>query len=150
MALSACHTSLVGVPSSFIENTNSTIPKAVPQRLPLSRDRRRRVAPVAWSVRSGRGSGDGARQPTRHRDHHGSRVALAVGVRAIHRGGDSSNLVASDKNSKDKDAKVRANAEVRVCTGKACRKDGSLQTLTFFRGMAPPEVDVETCGCLGG
>ena len=67
-------------------------------------------------------------------------------VRAIHRGGYPSDTEAS----KEDDVKVRANAEVRVCTGKACRKDGSLQTLTFFRGMAPSEVDVETCGCLGG
>ncbi|CAI5515033.1 unnamed protein product [Closterium sp. Naga37s-1] len=39
--------------------------------------------------------------------------------------------------------------EINVCVGKTCRKDGGLQTLDHFRGLAPPHVNVDSCGCLG-
>lgn len=39
--------------------------------------------------------------------------------------------------------------EVRVCTNRTCRKSGSLQTLELLRGLASPNVAVESCGCLG-
>eukprot|EP00897_Mesotaenium_endlicherianum_P006095 jgi/Mesen1/5513/ME000279S04724 len=39
--------------------------------------------------------------------------------------------------------------EIRVCTNRTCRKEGALQALEYFKGMAPPHVTVETCGCLG-
>lgn len=39
--------------------------------------------------------------------------------------------------------------EVRVCTHRTCRKQGSLQTLETLCGLAPADVNVKTCGCLG-
>ncbi|KAI4304530.1 hypothetical protein MLD38_040026 [Melastoma candidum] len=40
-------------------------------------------------------------------------------------------------------------AEVRVCTNRTCRKQGSLETFHTLTSLAPPEVTVRTCGCLG-
>lgn len=39
--------------------------------------------------------------------------------------------------------------EIKVCTQKACRKSGSLQTLDVLRSLAPSDVAVDSCGCLG-
>ncbi|PKI63316.1 uncharacterized protein LOC116215235 [Punica granatum] len=39
--------------------------------------------------------------------------------------------------------------EIRVCTNRTCRKQGSLQTLETLSGLAPADVTVKTCGCLG-
>lgn len=39
--------------------------------------------------------------------------------------------------------------ELRVCTNRTCRKSGSLQTLELLKGLASPNVTVESCGCLG-
>lgn len=39
--------------------------------------------------------------------------------------------------------------ELRVCTNRTCRKGGSLQTLELLKGLASPNVTVESCGCLG-
>lgn len=39
--------------------------------------------------------------------------------------------------------------EIRVCTHRTCRKDGALDAVDWIRGMAPPHVTVDTCGCLG-
>ncbi|KAK4750841.1 hypothetical protein SAY87_004323 [Trapa incisa] len=39
--------------------------------------------------------------------------------------------------------------EVRVCTHRTCRKQGSFQTLETLSGLAPADVSVKTCGCLG-
>lgn len=39
--------------------------------------------------------------------------------------------------------------EIRVCTDRACRKQGSLDTLQVLSGIAPPFVSVNSCGCLG-
>ncbi|XP_030541265.2 dnaJ homolog subfamily C member 7 [Rhodamnia argentea] len=40
-------------------------------------------------------------------------------------------------------------SEVRVCTNRTCRKQGSFQTLEALSGLAPPGVAVNACGCLG-
>ncbi|XP_056166797.1 uncharacterized protein LOC115676273 [Syzygium oleosum] len=40
-------------------------------------------------------------------------------------------------------------AEVRVCTNRTCRKQGSFQTLEALSALAPPGVAVRACGCLG-
>lgn len=54
--------------------------------------------------------------------------------------------------------RIRANAaskdteqqhEIRVCINKSCRKKGSLETLDVMRSLAPPNVTVESCGCIG-
>lgn len=41
------------------------------------------------------------------------------------------------------------NLEIRVCSNKACRKSGSIQTLDVIKSLAPANVSVESCGCLG-
>lgn len=40
-------------------------------------------------------------------------------------------------------------SEIRVCTNRTCRKQGSLDILQLLSGMAPPSVAVNSCGCLG-
>lgn len=39
--------------------------------------------------------------------------------------------------------------EIQVCTNRTCRKQGSFQTLETLSGLAPPNVAVKPCGCLG-
>ncbi|XP_004503241.1 uncharacterized protein [Cicer arietinum] len=39
--------------------------------------------------------------------------------------------------------------EIRVCTNRTCRRQGSFQTLETLSGIAPPNVAVKSCGCLG-
>ncbi|KAL8547814.1 hypothetical protein ACS0TY_007228 [Phlomoides rotata] len=39
--------------------------------------------------------------------------------------------------------------EIRVCTNRTCRKQGSLDILQLLSGIAPPFVTVNSCGCLG-
>ncbi|PON34858.1 N-terminal acetyltransferase A, auxiliary subunit [Parasponia andersonii] len=39
--------------------------------------------------------------------------------------------------------------EIRVCTNRTCRRQGSLQTLETLTGLTPPSVAVSSCGCLG-
>lgn len=39
--------------------------------------------------------------------------------------------------------------EIRVCTNRTCRRQGSLQTLETLSCLAPPNVTVKSCGCLG-
>ncbi|KAJ0104622.1 hypothetical protein Patl1_19408 [Pistacia atlantica] len=46
--------------------------------------------------------------------------------------------------------KVKAELkEIRVCTNRTCRKQGSMQTFETLTALAPPHVAVHTCGCLG-
>lgn len=40
-------------------------------------------------------------------------------------------------------------SEIRVCTNRTCRRQGSIQTLETLAGIAPPTVSVKSCGCLG-
>ncbi|MED6216439.1 hypothetical protein PIB30_007783 [Stylosanthes scabra] len=43
-----------------------------------------------------------------------------------------------------------ANAqEIRVCTNRTCRRQGSFQTLETLSALAPPNLAVNSCGCLG-
>lgn len=39
--------------------------------------------------------------------------------------------------------------EIRVCTNRTCRRQGSFETLETLSGLAPPNVAVKFCGCLG-
>eukprot|EP01018_Ginkgo_biloba_P011751 Gb_13735 [translate_table: standard] len=39
--------------------------------------------------------------------------------------------------------------EIRVCLNRACRKSGSRETLDILISLAPPNVKVNSCGCLG-
>lgn len=38
--------------------------------------------------------------------------------------------------------------EIRVCTDRSCRKQGSFDVLQVLTGIAPPNVTVNSCGCL--
>lgn len=40
-------------------------------------------------------------------------------------------------------------SEIRVCNNRTCRRQGSIQTLETLAGIAPPNVVVKSCGCLG-
>lgn len=39
--------------------------------------------------------------------------------------------------------------EVRVCTNRTCARQGGREVLAALEGLAPPRVDVDSCGCLG-
>ncbi|KAL6651815.1 hypothetical protein ACP70R_010740 [Stipagrostis hirtigluma subsp. patula] len=39
--------------------------------------------------------------------------------------------------------------EVRVCTNRTCARQGGREVLAALAGLAPPRVDVASCGCLG-
>ncbi|XP_062185824.1 small glutamine-rich tetratricopeptide repeat-containing protein 2-like [Phragmites australis] len=39
--------------------------------------------------------------------------------------------------------------EVRVCTNRTCARQGAREVLAALVGLAPPRVDVASCGCLG-
>ncbi|KAK4402520.1 hypothetical protein Sango_0992700 [Sesamum angolense] len=43
----------------------------------------------------------------------------------------------------------RDKIDIRVCTNRTCRKQGSLEVLLVLSGIAPPFVTVNSCGCLG-
>ncbi|KAI5382411.1 uncharacterized protein LOC127107984 [Lathyrus oleraceus] len=55
----------------------------------------------------------------------------------------------SPKRSRTKASHEQQVQEIRVCTNRACRKQGSFQTLETLSGIAPPNVAVKTSGCLG-
>ncbi|XP_058097965.1 uncharacterized protein LOC131242967 isoform X2 [Magnolia sinica] len=44
---------------------------------------------------------------------------------------------------------IRAETEIRVCVNRSCSRLGSRQTLELLSNLAPPEVSVNSCGCLG-
>lgn len=60
-------------------------------------------------------------------------------------------IVKASSSEKDTKADQRASScrEIRVCVNRACAKSGSRETLNFFTGLAPPDVKVKSCGCLG-
>lgn len=39
--------------------------------------------------------------------------------------------------------------EIRVCTNRTCRRQGSMQILEALTDLAPPNVSVKSSGCLG-
>lgn len=39
--------------------------------------------------------------------------------------------------------------EIRVCTNRTCRRQGSFQILETLTALAPPELRVTPCACLG-
>ncbi|XP_047315894.1 uncharacterized protein LOC124919644 [Impatiens glandulifera] len=44
---------------------------------------------------------------------------------------------------------AEAKTEIRVCVNRTCRRQGSLETFQVISGIAPPDISVKTCGCLG-
>ncbi|RDY11871.1 Small glutamine-rich tetratricopeptide repeat-containing protein beta [Mucuna pruriens] len=61
----------------------------------------------------------------------------------------SSHVMSSQRCRFDCRAKAQQVQEIRVCTNRICRRQGSLQTLETLSGVAPPNVAVKSCGCLG-
>lgn len=52
--------------------------------------------------------------------------------------------------SRDREQMMQAqHHEIRVCINKTCRRSGSLETLDVIRSLAPPNVTVESCSCIG-
>ncbi|KAK9278484.1 hypothetical protein L1049_028050 [Liquidambar formosana] len=45
--------------------------------------------------------------------------------------------------------RIKAEMEIKVCVNRTCRRQGSMQTLEILSGIAPPDVAVKSCGCLG-
>ncbi|KAI7742948.1 hypothetical protein M8C21_010419 [Ambrosia artemisiifolia] len=39
--------------------------------------------------------------------------------------------------------------EIRVCTNRTCRRQGSTEVLQVLQGITPPTISVTSCGCLG-
>ncbi|KAJ4960509.1 hypothetical protein NE237_020419 [Protea cynaroides] len=44
---------------------------------------------------------------------------------------------------------IKAEIEFRVCVNKTCRRQGSRETLEILSALAPADVSVNSCGCLG-
>ncbi|KAI3982920.1 hypothetical protein MKX01_010403 [Papaver californicum] len=44
---------------------------------------------------------------------------------------------------------IKSEIEIRVCVNKACSKQGSRETLEILSGISPPNIIIESCGCLG-
>ncbi|WOH03281.1 hypothetical protein DCAR_0622743 [Daucus carota subsp. sativus] len=39
--------------------------------------------------------------------------------------------------------------EIRVCVNRICRRKGSMETLQVLTDLAPPDITIKSCGCLG-
>lgn len=57
--------------------------------------------------------------------------------------------IRADANSDCEQQMREQRHEIRVCINKTCRKSGSLETLDVIRSLAPPNVTVESCSCIG-
>lgn len=53
------------------------------------------------------------------------------------------------KNSTADEEKITIAEEIRVCTNRTCRRQGSLDILQILSGISPPSLSVNSCGCLG-
>lgn len=60
-------------------------------------------------------------------------------------------IVRASSREDDNKADQRASScrEIRVCVNRTCARSGSMETLNFITGLAPPNVKVKSCGCLG-
>lgn len=61
----------------------------------------------------------------------------------------SPDIVSNGSNKRFRTEIKAEKQEVRVCTNRTCRRQGSIQILDALSGLAPPEVVVKSCGCLG-
>lgn len=60
-------------------------------------------------------------------------------------------LLSSNKRANSNSMAAKAASEkieIRVCTNRTCRKQGSLDILQLLSGISPPSVTVNSCGCL--
>ncbi|KAI3464202.1 hypothetical protein Pfo_020865 [Paulownia fortunei] len=55
----------------------------------------------------------------------------------------------SSSSSSSSPSEKKEKIEIRVCTNRTCRKQGSFDALQVLSGIAPPFVTVNSCGCLG-
>ncbi|CAI9113324.1 OLC1v1013901C1 [Oldenlandia corymbosa var. corymbosa] len=60
-------------------------------------------------------------------------------------------IIRSSGNSTNYDVKEEKMdvEEIRVCTNRTCRRQGSLEILQILSGLSPSGVSVNSCGCLG-
>uniref|UniRef100_A0A2C9WG21 Uncharacterized protein n=1 Tax=Manihot esculenta TaxID=3983 RepID=A0A2C9WG21_MANES len=61
-------------------------------------------------------------------------------------------LPLSSSNDKRKPRPLSPTAKtehIRVCTNRTCRRQGSMQTLEIMRALSPPDLPINSCGCLG-
>ncbi|KAJ1273438.1 hypothetical protein BS78_06G280600 [Paspalum vaginatum] len=73
-------------------------------------------------------------------------VAVAVlGVTTSYR----SCFLASARRRRIAPPRASGAVEVRVCTNRTCARQGGREVLAALAGLAPPRVDVDSCGCLG-
>ncbi|XP_039774426.1 small glutamine-rich tetratricopeptide repeat-containing protein 2-like [Panicum virgatum] len=79
-------------------------------------------------------------------------VAVAVaGVTTTHRSCCLPSAHRRTQHRRRRPAPPRASGavEVRVCTNRTCARQGGREVLAALAGLAPPRVDVDSCGCLG-
>ncbi|CAL5029352.1 unnamed protein product [Urochloa decumbens] len=79
-------------------------------------------------------------------------VAVAVaGVTTTHRSGCLSSAPRRAQHRSRRPSPPRASGavELRVCTNRTCARQGGREVLAALAGLAPPRVDVDSCGCLG-
>lgn len=61
----------------------------------------------------------------------------------------SSSFISLLKPVRSNAAETPTNTEIRVCVNRICRRKGSNEILQVLTGIAPPDVAVNSCGCLG-
>lgn len=61
----------------------------------------------------------------------------------------SSSFISLLKPVRSNAAETATNTEIRVCVNRICRRKGSNEILQVLTGIAPPDVAVNSCGCLG-
>ncbi|RCV14934.1 hypothetical protein SEVIR_3G020000v4 [Setaria viridis] len=79
-------------------------------------------------------------------------MAVAVaGVTTTHRSYCLASAPRRAQHRRRRPATPRASGavEVRVCTNRTCARQGGREVLAALTGLAPPRVDVSSCGCLG-
>ncbi|KDP45795.1 hypothetical protein JCGZ_17402 [Jatropha curcas] len=60
-----------------------------------------------------------------------------------------SSSLSSTKKKWKLEAASGSTEEIRVCTNRSCRRQGSVQTLQVIKDISPPNISVNSCGCLG-
>ncbi|KAG8388495.1 hypothetical protein BUALT_Bualt02G0131600 [Buddleja alternifolia] len=79
----------------------------------------------------------------------GANFLLISSNNRIRKQADTVTAKASSSSSSSSHSKEKEKIELRVCTNRTCRKQGSLDVLQILTGIAPPYVSVTSCGCLG-
>lgn len=59
------------------------------------------------------------------------------------------NTITNTATTDHDEKKKLAVEEIRVCTNRTCRRQGSLDILQILSGISPPCLSINSCGCLG-